>query len=171
MPRKKNCHYHVPDVTVSLGQVLDLTVEHDGFRTTIDEFDGWQMLADENGFEHQPGHAKLFLIEGDLKRMQPVPEEMEQAAETYEEWNKREPEKMGELDTPDDIGYYQGRVIQLGYVSDKWNERGEEEPYDHLFTELGALPPKLYTDRPEIADSKAAIIVGGDFQITQRGID
>ena len=170
-PRRKNAHYHVPALNVKMGEVIDLTIESNGFRTSITGWDGWQMVCDENAFDQSSGHARMFLVKGELKKQTSMPEDITKGTEAYKQWHDREPEELGELQAPDDIGYLQGRCIQLGYRSDKWNQPGEDEDYDHIFNEEGSTAPKFYTDRAEVDDSSAAIIVGGDFVITEKGID
>lgn len=163
----KSAHYHVPPVTVLLGAVLDVRVEAGTIRTFIDDWDGWLLLTDENAMESN--RPRLFLVASDLADGTQL-EAVGPAADTYERWHKREHDGVAEVDVSgNEIGYYQGRVQSIGYRSDKWSGKGTEHDYDHDFTE--GEPPKLYTDRASIEDSRAAVIVGGDMRVTERGID
>ena len=166
-PRRLNPGYRVPNTTVRLGSVLDLDVQRHQYRYDIDEFKGWNMLATENGADQRAGYARLYLVSGELEN-NPELEPSEAGAETFKTWHRRRPDKIGELETPESIGYYQGRVLRIGYKSDKWGRSDVE--YDHSFFESGT-PPKLYTDAPKIEDSTAAIITGGNFTISSRGIE
>jgi hypothetical protein len=168
-PRKLNPGYAVPPTTVRLGSILDIDLELGGLRKRVDEFKGFHVLAGENGIESGPGRSRLFLVPGKLENL-PDEEASPSGARTFETWTGRPPDKMGELETPQAIGYYQGRVLRIGYRSDKW-DRSRPVDYDHDFTERGGRPPKLYTDRPSFADSTGAVIAGGDFVITARGIE
>ncbi len=163
-------HYHVPAVTVQLGTVLDLRVQRDGdTRLFVDEWEGWLLLTDENAMDSE--RPKLYLVPGEVSE-DDSREAVGPAAETYERWHKRGYEYVDDVDVTDsEIGYYQGRVLVIGYQSDKWGVRGETHDYDHDFAERDGHPPKLYTDRADIEDSTAAILVGGDMRVTPRGID
>lgn len=169
--RDNNPIYRVPAVTVLLGSVLDLDVARYQYRLRVDAFDGWTMLAAENAIDQRPGYAKLYLVKGDMEPTEEPPEDYDYGSETYSAWYQRDPEKIGDLSVANDIGYYQGRVLRIGYRSDKYHKPGEEVDYDHLFIESGGTAPKIYTDRPRMEDSKTAVIVGGDFKISERGIE
>lgn len=169
--RKVNVEHHVPDVAIKLGTVLDLTIAPSAnVRTFIDDWDGWQLLSDENALERAPGRARLYLAPGEIDKL-PIAEleNFDVAAESYEGWADRDPDAVGELKHAHATHYYQGRVHRLGYRSDKWHRPGEWEDYDHDFGE--GSPPKLYTDRAHLEDATLAIIVGGDFAVTEQGID
>lgn len=173
--KKGNPVYRVPEITVLLGEVLDLDIERGNVRYRVDSFDNWQLLAPTNATEQEPGYAKLYLVEGAIDELEPIEEEtidtIEKGSETYAEWHKREPSKIAELETADNIGYCHGRVTRIGYRSDKWNKEGEKVDYDHLFVEGDGIAPKIYTDKPSIEASKTAVIVGGDFTVSERGIE
>lgn len=164
----RTAQYTVPQVTVLLGMVLDLQLERGNTRTVVDEWAGWALLTTETAMELEPGHAKLILLAGELhprrKPLRPVD------VSTYERWHQRAASELLELDAPDQIGFFQGRVVRLGYRSDKWGRKGQTHDYDHAFTERGHTAPKLYTDTPELARARGAVIVGGDMSVTSRGI-
>ena len=75
------------------------------------------------------------------------------------------------LDVPDAIEWRQGRVLRIGYRSDKWSRRGAMHDYDHDFTEAGHRPPLIYTNTQSLGRARAALITGGDMAITEGGID
>lgn len=161
--------YRVPARTVQLGTVLDLHLELNATqRAFVKEWSGWLMCIPEHGFELARGSSKLFLFK---------PAELEQlegmgaaAIRAYQRWHKRHPDAVESHEVPDHLGHLQGRVLRIGYRSDKWGARGNTIDYDHDFTERGALPPKLYTDSAELEQARGAVLVGGDMTITARGI-
>jgi hypothetical protein len=137
----------------------------------VDAFKDARLLAAENGIDQPPGYAKLYLLHGPMKQTGEQADPADYGSETYSRWHSRQPEKIAEMKTPDDIGYYQGRVLRIGYRSDKYNSPGQTAEYDHLFIDGGGTAPKIYTDGPDLEKSTTAIIVGGDFTITERGIE
>lgn len=163
-------HYHVPKVTVQLGTVLDLRVQKDAStRLTIDEWDGWLLLTDENAMDSS--RPRLFLVPGELGQ-DDSREAVGPAAETYERWHRRGYDFVDNVDVSGaSIGFCQGRVMVIGYRSDKWGDPGKTHDYDHDFTEAGAQPPLLYTNRAAIDEATTAVIVGGDMRISPRGIE
>lgn len=162
--------YRYPPTSVRLGFVLDLTIEpNPDARVRIDDWDGWLMCCGENGFELPPGRAKLYLFA-------PAPDDSAKrrdysaATRAYELWHKREAERVDVHEVPDRVKCCQGRVLRIGYRSDKWGRRGKAYDYDHDFCERDGLPPLLYTDVADIGKARGAVIVGGDMTITQEGI-
>ncbi|MGV1080696.1 MAG: hypothetical protein ACOYD1_12765 [Candidatus Nanopelagicales bacterium] len=162
--------YRYPATQVRLGFVLDLTIEPNAdVRMRIDDWAGWLMCCGENGFELQPGRAKLFLFA-------PAPDEgartrdYSAAARAFERWHKREAKQVDRHEVPDKLVHCQGRVLRIGYRSDKWGKRGQSHDYDHDFCERDGLPPLLYTDAAKIDKSRGAVLVGGDMVITEGGI-
>lgn len=162
--------YAIPGLTVHYGTVLDLQVEHRRKRELVTRWKGWCMLVGENAMRAAPGRARLYLVKG---KLEPTGKARTKASalETYERWHQRAADKIGELDVPDEITHKQGRVIRIGYRSDKWNRRGSMVDYDHSFLEDGHRAPWLYTDAASLSKSTAAVIVGGDMAITEGGID
>jgi len=165
--------HSVPGLTVLYGSVLDLTIATRDLRILIDEWHGWQMLVSERAMSSAPGRAKLYLVKGAIRNRAPLMgDEHDRAQEQYERWHLRDAESLGEIiDIPGTIAYRQGRVMRIGYRSDKWTRRGKHRDYDHDFTEDGHRPPWLYTNTRNIERARAAVIVGGDMAITEGGID
>jgi len=161
-------HYHIPAVTVCLGTVLDLRVRQNAStRLTIGDWRDWLMLADENAMDSE--RPRLYLVPGELSA-DDSREAIGPAAETYERWHKRGYEFVDDVEISEsDIGHLQGRVLVIGYRSDKWG--GESNDYDHDFCEGDGSPPLLYTNRASVDNATAAVIVGGDMRITPRGIE
>jgi hypothetical protein len=166
--------YRIPPVAVQLGTVLDLdvTTEH-GTRLFIKEWRHWLMLTSSAGMDASPGRARLYLVKVTPRRVAlDVNAVSERAAETFGRWHERDAANAFELDgLPDSIAYYQGRVLRIGYRSDKWHERGAKVDYDHDCQERGARPPRLYTSAASVGRSRAAVLVGGSMHITERGIE
>lgn len=173
MARARNAHYHVPPRTVLLGMVLDLTIEHAGERVTLtDEVLGWVMATTEAGMDAAPGRARLYLFPASDTELEVGDDsKFARARETFERWHAREAEQVTEAEVPDTVGYFQGRLIRLGYRSDKWGPRGDCHDYDHSFTEHDALAPKFYSDTEELEGMTAAVVTGGGMSITEAGID
>lgn len=165
--------YRPPEVAVKLGTVLDLVVEDRDVRLFLRDWGGWQLLTDEDGMEREPGRARLYLFAGKLELDGELePDDLPEAAATHVAWNQREADKVGTLrEIPDEIGWYQGRVLEIGYRSDKWARKGKTHDYHHIFTEHGAQPPRLYTNTKNIDRARAAVITGGDMSVTPEGID
>lgn len=162
-------HYRVPATTVQLGTVLDLRVDQGAIRLTLDDdWTGWLLLTDPDAMDR--ALPRLYLVPGRSRGS--AGEAPEAAAETFERWNKRGYDFVADVEVSDnDIGYPQGRVMSIGYRSDKWGNPGDFNDYDHDFGEQGGSMPLLYTDRADLSLATAAVIVGGDFRVTERGID
>jgi hypothetical protein len=162
--------YSIPARTVKFGLVLDLLVQPDATtRVRIDEWRGWLMCVGENGFELSPGRAKLFLFRRGNDEV-PAARDYERGARAYERWHKRVAVRVDQYDVPDELCYKQGRVLRIGYSSDKWTARGRRRAYEHDFCEEGGRPPMLYTDKASIARCRGAVLVGGDMVISEEGI-
>jgi hypothetical protein len=161
--------YRAPATTAMLGRVLDLQVERDGHRITVTGWAGWALLTDPNAMDRAPGRARLYLAPWKPAGKRALRNAA--AEETYAAWHARNPKQRLELDVPDELGAYQGRVIRIGYRSDKWGRRGSSHDYDHDFREGRHTAPKLYTDTRNIDRARGAVIVGGDMRVTERGID
>lgn len=163
--------YRVPPQTVRLGHVLDLHVEVNAdTRVRIDEWHTWLMCCGENGFDLQPGRAKLFLFAPMRDDSDASERDRSAATRAYERWHKREAKRVDVYDVPDTFRHCQGRVLRIGYQSDKWGQRGKGHDYDHDFCERDGLPPLLYTDVRDISKARGAVLVGGDMVITEGGI-
>lgn len=162
----------IPPLVVSLGQVLDLELATGDGRVFVDDWSGWHLLTNPSAFDNAPGRARLFLVPGELEDLDADELAELEGAEAYERWHERDAERLGELEIPDGPARYrQGRLIRMGYRSDKWNRRGEPVDYTHDFDAHGAHPPWLYTDAAELEASRFAVVVGGSMTVTERGID
>lgn len=162
--------YKYPPTTVKLGFVLDMQLEpNPEVRLRIEEWRDWLMACGENGFELPPGRGKLFLF-APVELDDASRRDMSAATRAYERWHRREAGRVDMYDVPDELAHLQGRVLRIGYRSDKWGRRGSEHDYDHDFCEGDALPPLLYTDKKNLSDSRGAVLVGGDMVITEGGI-
>ena len=163
----------IPAVTVRYGMVLDLMVADGPQRITVTEWRGWHMLVSPRAMESAPGLARLYLVRGSIaKRKALRGDEHDQAQEQYERWHQRDAQWLGEIDKlPASVKFKHGRVLRIGYRSDKWSRRGAMTDYDHDFTEDGHRPPLLYTNTRTLGAARAAVIVGGDMAITEGGID
>jgi len=155
--------------TVALGTVLDLSIAPSAReRIFVTEWRGWWLLTTPDAMDRAPGYARLFLAAGRAERTDEAPNGA--AAETFTAWHARDADRVVELEVPSRLPHVQGRLLRLGYRSDKWARRGQWDDYEHDFSERGGAPPLLYTDRADIEDSSAALVVGGDMVITERGI-
>lgn len=163
----------IPALTVQYGTVLDVLFAVGNQRITVTEWRGWHMLVSEHAMDTAAGRAKLFLVRGTIsKRKLLRGDEHDRAQEQYERWHQRDARALGELkNLPDSIGHRQGRVLRIGYRSDKWGRRGATNDYDHDFLEDGGKAPWLYTNTARIEAARAAVIVGGSMAITEGGID
>ncbi len=164
--------YKVPPCTVQLGTLLDLTIAPDAeHRVRVDEWKGWLVVIPENGFELGRGRSKLFLLKADMLKRETMRAPVRRALErAYERWHMREPDAIATHEVADWIERLQGRVLRIGYRSDKWGPRGKSHDYDHDFLERGGRAPKLYTDSRALDKASAAVLVGGSMTITERGI-
>lgn len=158
--------HRVPAVTIKLGTVLDCTIAHGPQRAFVDEWKGFQLLSDEDAMDR--ARPRLYFVRGRLGA-DPGVEDLEGAARTYKRWTQRDPEHVGELDTRD-ARYLQGRMLRVGYRSDKWNRRGRTVDYDHDFLEDGGSAPLVYTDTKTIEAARTIIVLGGSMRVTEGGI-
>lgn len=158
--------YAVAPITVKLGTVLDATIAHGRKRTVVDEWRGFQLLTGEAAFDQS--RPRLYLVRGRLGGDPGV--NGDKGAETYSRWHKREPRRVGELNTQA-ARYPQGRMVRIGYRSDKWSRRGTTADYDHDFLEDGGSAPLVYTNTRTLAAATTIVVVGGSMRITEAGID
>jgi hypothetical protein len=163
----------IPGLTVHYGTVLDVLFATGDMRISVTEWRGWHMLVSERAMTTAPGRVKLYLVKGTIKeRTRLTGDELDRAQEQYERWHRRDAKELGQIvSIPEAIAWRQGRVLRIGYRSDKWSPRGKMNDYDHDFTEGGARPPWLYTSSQAIEKARAAVIVGGTMAITEGGID
>lgn len=160
--------HHVAVHTASLGTVLDCTIADGQQRVFVDEWKGYQLLTNATAFENLPGKAKLYFVRGELADTLRDPH-AHPAARARKYWTEREPDGVGELETSP-CSHLQGRLVRLGYRSDKWHRKGKTEDYDHDFLESG-MAPLVYTSAPSLAASRCVVVVGGSMRVTKDGID
>lgn len=161
----------VPPVIILLGTVLDAELEAGGNRIRIDEWKGYQVLADHDAFSRKPPHARLYLVRGKLEGLdhEPSDRRVERGLRDYERWHRRQAERIGEIDSKE-AKYPQGRMVTIGYRSDKWGRKGRTHDYTHSFLEDGGRPPLVYSSSRTLAGSHTVVVVGGSMRITERGI-
>lgn len=164
--------HRVPPVTMKLGTVLDATLADGRVRHFVNEWRGFQLLSDEDAFERDAPHCHLYLVRGRIGALthEPNAARVDQADDGYQRWHKRNAQKLGELRTAD-AKYLQGRMVRIGYRSDKWQARGRGTNYDHDFLEDGGRAPLVYSNARTLAASTTVVVVGGSMRITEAGID
>lgn len=163
--------YKVPPCTVQLGTLLDLTIAPDNqSRVRVDEWRGWIVVIPENGFSLPAGRGKLYLFKAALTQSVKAPVVRRALERAHERWHARLPDAVKHHDVADWLEHGQGRVLRIGYRSDKWGPKGRTHDYDHDFLERDGRPPLIYTDARKLEKSRAAVLVGGSMRITERGI-
>lgn len=156
--------HRIPDRTVKLGTALVLVTQEGDRVTTWDEVAGWNLLTTVDAIDQ--ARARLFIVPGKLRASTSSPHG--RGARTYDRWHDREPAKVGELRTPDELGVKVGRALRIDYRSDKWGARGRTHDYTHDFYEDGGRPPLVYVDdrkRP-----RGFVLSGGSMTVSERGI-
>jgi hypothetical protein len=152
---------------VLLGEGLDLVVERRGRRHTFRDMKGYAMLAPANAEERKPGSGRLFLVAAEGNETNPSGSA--RAVETFRMWTHRDPDRTLKLEVPDSIGYRIGRVIRIGYRSDKFRRRaGTWVDYEHDFAEPF---PVLYATTTTGEGARGYVLTGGRFVIGSRGIE
>lgn len=161
--------HKVPALTVKLGTVLDAVIEERGNRHTVYRWKGMQLLTDANAMEK--GRPKLYLVRGKLQATRKLRADADAgaASDTYGEWHKRPHDLVGELDTRP-CGHRLGRMVLIGYRSDKWGRKGETHDYSHDFFEENGVPPLVYADARTLDSARCVVVVGGSMKVTDRGI-
>ena len=155
----------VPKVTLKLGTVIDCTIGDGNARAFVDDWKGYQLLTGESAMDAR--RPALYFVRGRLGGDPGVAAAA--AAKTYRRWHQRDPERVGELDW-DPCEYRQGRMLRLGYRSDKWGSRGKAVAYDHDFLEDGGTAPLVWTNTRTLEAATTIIVVGGSMRVTERGI-
>ncbi len=100
----------------------------------------------------------------------PIPEGMDEAVDTFERWNKREPECYDELEIPDVDIFAVGAADSLSYASDKWKDpdpdprlrAAQEYIHDHWYDVW------VWQDRER--DPSVIMIEGGELDLHQKGL-
>lgn len=156
---------------MKLGTVLDATLADGRLRHFVNEWKNFQLLSDADAFERSAPHCHLYLVRGRIGALKhdPSEAELDQADDGYHRWHKRNAQKVGELRTAD-ARYAQGRMVRIGYRSDKWHARGRTIDYDHDFLEDDGRAPLVYTNAKTLAASTTIVVVGGSMLITEAGI-
>lgn len=166
----------IPAECVKLGTVLDLITESkrdDGqiVRTTwsAEDVGGMVMCCDARAMDKQRAPLYLLRVAMDANT-KPAPDNA--AADTYRDWHERNPEHVADVDNlPDRFEHCVGIAKRIGYRSDKWNEPGVTEDYDHDYSEPGYRAPEVWADSADLARAKAIVLKGGNQRITPAGID
>jgi len=145
----------VPRAVAVLGEVLDLTLEGDGRRSTI-------RLKRPYWLCGEPGRERLWLYPAAKTKPQPLSDfgdELREAKKLYRRWHDLVP--IGATDVRLRVGPPElvGRVKTIGYRSHKWS--GKFDDWQHDFRR----PPRL-----ERA-GEVYRISGGALRVTARGIE
>lgn len=144
----------VPDNLVALGSVLDVVVERDGRRERLEPGGPQWLCADAS-------KETLWLLP---KKTVPgrLPDgadaEIRRMGSVYRQWNDFEPRRT-QLTPPLTVrGKWRlvGRVVRMGYRSDKWDARPNNYEHDFGRARLVRLGP-LYR-------------IAGGVKVTSRGI-
>jgi hypothetical protein len=163
--------HRIPRVTAGLGIVLDCTIAHGQQRAFVEEWKGFHLLTNENAFGAAPGRAKLYFVRGKIAGRAEPGAKHGRAAEAYTRWTEYDPDWVGELEGVAPCKYLQGRLMLLGYRSDKWSARRKPVDYEHDFCERGHTPPLVYTSARTLEASKCVVVTGGSMRVTEGGID
>lgn len=142
----------VPRAVAVLGKVLDLRVERpDGFVTLLKV--RRDMCADES-------KKKLWLLPPVRQKYGAVAGvDFRGAEKVYRLWHDLEPIGFAAASVRLGEDVYRGRVLTIGYRSDKWT--GQDEDYTHSFR---APYPRL------VQSGDVYRISGGALRVTARGV-
>ena len=97
------------------------------------------------------------------------------AMQLYRQFNGTDPKSVDVVKVwlPDEnsplVALGEGECPFIGYESGKANKKGEIDTYIHHFGEEGGKKPKLYVTMPPEGMDKMLIILGGDWDIEERG--
>ena len=97
------------------------------------------------------------------------------AMQLYRQFNGTDPKSVDIVKVwmPDEnsplVALGEGECPFIGYESGKANKKGEIDTYIHHFGEEGGKKPKLYVTMPPEGMDKMLIILGGDWDIEERG--
>ena len=97
------------------------------------------------------------------------------AMQLYRQFNGTDPKSVDVVKVwlPDEnsplVALGEGECPFIGYESGKANKKGEIDTYIHHFGEEGGKKPKLYVTMPPEGMEKMLIILGGDWDIEERG--
>jgi len=97
------------------------------------------------------------------------------AMQLYRQFNGTDPKSvdMVKMWLPDEnsplVALGEGECPFIGYESAKTNKKGNIDQYIHHFGEEGGKRPKLYVTMPPPGMDRMLIILGGDWDIEERG--
>ena len=97
------------------------------------------------------------------------------AMQLYRQFNGTDPKSvdMVKMWLPDEnsplVALGEGECPFIGYESAKTNKEGKIDQYIHHFGEEGGKRPKLYVTMPPPGMDRMLIILGGDWDIEERG--
>ena len=97
------------------------------------------------------------------------------AMQLYRQFNGTDPKSvdMVKMWLPDEnsplVALGEGECQFIGYESAKPNKEGKIDQYIHHFGEEGGKRPKLYVTMPPPGMDRMLIILGGDWDIEERG--
>ena len=125
---------------------------------------------------------KWFLPNGKVKaKLNPgkgkakAAEVSDDAMQLYRQFNGTDPKSVDVVKVwlPDEnsplVALGEGECPFIGYESAKTNKKGEIDQYIHHFGEEGGKRPKLYVTMPPPGKERMLIILGGDWDIEERG--
>lgn len=97
------------------------------------------------------------------------------AMQLYRQFNGTDPKSVDVVKVwlPDEnsplVALGEGECPFIGYESAKTNKEGKIDQYIHHFGEEGGKRPKLYVTMPPPGKERMLIILGGDWDIEERG--
>lgn len=97
------------------------------------------------------------------------------AMQLYRQFNGTDPKSVDVVQVwlPDEnsplVALGEGECPFIGYESGKANKKGDIDTYIHHFGEEGGKKPKLYVTMPPEGMERMLIILGGDWNIEERG--
>jgi hypothetical protein len=103
----------------------------------------------------------IWLVPAPTKKLDESPDDVPAAAKLRRLWSKLEPDSVEAVTPKTGRDVPVGRMVKIGYRSDKWNRARTEKDYEHE-----------YRSRPLLTKSGEIYrISGGKQVITRRGID
>lgn len=123
------------------------------------EIHGWECIQDQ-------------LIHGNPPKKANVSDD---AMQLYRQFNGTDPKSVDVVKVwlPDEnsplVALGEGECPFIGYESAKTNKKGNIDQYIHHFGEEGGKRPKLYVTMPPPGKERMLIILGGDWDIEERG--
>ena len=121
------------------------------------------------------GKVKAKLNPGPAGKSKDKAKVSKDAKQLYRQFNGTDPKSVDVVQVwlPDEnsplVALGEGECPFIGYESGKANKKGEIDTYIHHFGEEGGKKPKLYVTMPPEGFSSMLIILGGDWNIEERG--